>query len=134
MALLLPPTLPQPQDGELDRFRFRVAFAAGAVVLAFALLIGRFVFLQVLQHEYYTTRAEDNRISLVPIPPDRGVITDRNGLILARNYSAFTLEITPSKVESLDQTIEALGELIRIADDIAGIRRHSAMTAATVVT
>ena len=114
MALLLPPTLPQPQDGELDRFRFRVAFAAGAVVLAFALLIGRFVFLQVLQHDYYTTRAEDNRISLVPIPPDRGVITDRNGLVLARNYSAFTLEITPSKVESLDQTIEALGELIEI--------------------
>ena len=114
MALLLPPTLPQPQDGELDRFRFRVAFAAGAVVLAFALLIGRFVFLQVFQHDYYTTRAEDNRISLVPIPPDRGVITDRNGLVLARNYSAFTLEITPSKVESLDQTIEALGELIEI--------------------
>ena len=114
MALLLPPTLPQPQDGELDRFRFRVAFAAGAVVLAFALLIGRFVFLQVLQHDYYTTRAEDNRISLVPIPTDRGVITDRNGLVLARNYSAFTLEITPSKVESLDQTIEALGELIEI--------------------
>ena len=114
MALLLPPTLPQPQDGELDRFRFRVAFAAGAVVLAFALLIGRFVFLQILQHDYYTTRAEDNRISLVPIPPDRGVITDRNGLVLARNYSAFTLEITPSKVESLDQTIEALGELIEI--------------------
>ena len=114
MALLLPPTLPQPQDGELDRFRFRVAFAAGAVVLAFALLIGRFVFLQVLQHDYYTTRAEDNRISLVPIPPDRGVIIDRNGLVLARNYSAFTLEITPSKVENLDQTIEALAELIEI--------------------
>lgn len=50
----------------------------------------------------------------MPIPPDRGVITDRNGLVLARNYSAFTLEITPSKVESLDQTIEALGELIEI--------------------
>ncbi len=104
----------QPQDGELDRFRFRVAFAVGMVVLAFSLLIGRFVFLQVLQHDYYTTRAEDNRISLVPIPPDRGVITDRNGVVLARNYSAFTLEITPSKVESLDRTIDALGELIEI--------------------
>ena len=112
--MLIRATSQQTQDGELDRFRFRVAFAAGAVVLAFAVLIGRFVFLQVFQHEYYTTRAEDNRISLVPIPPNRGVIADRNGVVLARNYSAFTLEITPSKVENLDQTIETLGELIEI--------------------
>ena len=112
--MLIRATSQQTQDGELDRFRFRIAFAAGAVVLAFAVLIGRFVFLQVFQHEYYTTRAEDNRISLVPIPPNRGVIADRNGVVLARNYSAFTLEITPSKVEDLDQTIETLGELIEI--------------------
>ena len=112
---MLIPTAPQkPQGDHLDRFRFRVAFAAGVVVLAFSLLIGRFTFLQVLQHEYYTTRAEDNRISLIPIPPNRGIIEDRNGVVLARNYSAFTLEITPSKVEDLDQTIESLGELIDI--------------------
>lgn len=112
---MLIPTAPQkPQSDHLDRFRFRVAFAAGVVVLAFSLLIGRFTFLQVLQHEYYTTRAEDNRISLIPIPPNRGIIEDRNGVVLARNYSAFTLEITPSKVDDLDQTIESLGELIDI--------------------
>ena len=112
--MLIRTTSHKPQDDELHRFRFRIAFAAGAVVLAFSALIGRFVFLQVFQHEYYTTRAEDNRISLVPIPPNRGVIEDRKGVVLARNYSAFTLEITPSKVESLDQTIESLGELIEI--------------------
>ena len=112
--MLIRTTSQQTQDGDLDRFRFRIACAAGAVVLAFALLIGRFVFLQILQHDYYTTRAEDNRISLVPIPPNRGVIADRNGVVLARNYSAFTLEITPSKVENLDQAIETLGELIEI--------------------
>ncbi len=112
--MLIRATSQQTQDGDLDRFRFRIACAAGAVVLAFALLIGRFVFLQILQHDYYTTRAEDNRISLVPIPPNRGVIADRNGVVLARNYSAFTLEITPSKVENLDQAIETLGELIEI--------------------
>jgi len=102
------------QDSDLDRFRFRIAFAAGAVVLAFAILIGRFFYLQVIQHDYYTTRAEDNRISLVPITPNRGVILDRNGTILARNYSAFTLEITPSKIEDLDATIDGLGKLIEI--------------------
>ncbi len=69
--------------------------------MAFVILIARFVHLQIIQHEYYSTRAEDNRILLVPIPPNRGVITDRNGTVMARNYSAFTLEITPSKIESL---------------------------------
>ena len=84
------------------------------MVLCFGLLIGRFVFLQVIQNDYYTTRAEDNRISLVPIAPNRGVILDRNGTVLARNYSAFTLEITPSKVEDLDVTIENLSKLVEI--------------------
>ena len=107
--------MPQtPQDSELARFRFRIGFSAAAVLLVFSLLAGRFVFLQVLQHEYYTTRAEDNRILLVPIAPTRGIIEDRNGVVLARNYSAFTLEITPSKVGDLDRTIESLGEIVEI--------------------
>ena len=103
------------RDGDLDRFRSRILIAAVVVVLGFGLLIGRFVFLQVIQHEYYITRAEDNRISLVPIAPNRGVIQDRNGLVLARNYSAFTLEITPAKLEeSLDATIDAVSKYVDI--------------------
>ena len=102
------------RDSELDRFRFRIAMAASVVVLAFALLIVRFVYLQIVQHDYYTTRAEDNRISLVPIAPNRGVIVDRNGTVMARNYSAFTLEITPSKVDDLDDAIDRLTKLIEI--------------------
>ena len=102
------------QDSELDRFRFRIAFAAGAVLFAFLLLIGRFIYLQIIQHDYYATRAEDNRISLVPIPPNRGVIVDRNDVILARNYSAFTLEITPSKIDNLEETIDGLSKIIEI--------------------
>jgi penicillin-binding protein 2 len=102
------------QDTELDRFRFRLATAAAVVGLCFVILIGRFFYLQVVQHDYYTTRAEDNRISLAPIVPNRGVILDRNGTVLARNYSAFTLEITPSKVADLDLTIEALGQVIEV--------------------
>jgi len=102
------------RDSELDRFRFRIAIAATVVVAAFAILIGRFVYLQIVQHDYYTTRAEDNRISLVPIAPNRGVIVDRNGTIMARNYSAFTLEITPSKVDDLDETIDGISKVIEI--------------------
>ena len=101
-------------DSDLDRFRFRLGFAAVAVLLAFALLIGRFVWLQVIQHDFYQTRAEDNRIALIPIVPNRGVITDRNGIVLARNYSAFTLEITPSRVPDLEASIDALATVIDI--------------------
>ena len=102
------------RDADLDRFRSRILVAAAAVVVGFGLLIGRFFFLQVVQHDYYITRAEDNRISLVPIAPNRGVIQDRNGVVLARNYSAFTLEITPSKVENLDATIDAVSQYVDI--------------------
>jgi len=101
-------------ESNLELFRFRAGFAAIAVLLAFMLLLARFVWLQVIQHDYYRTRAEDNRISLVPIVPNRGVIVDRNGTVLARNYSAFTLEITPSRVSNLEETINALAELIDI--------------------
>ena len=101
-------------DRELARFRFRVGLAAVAVVAAFVLLVSRLFHLQVMQHDYYSTRAEDNRISLVPIVPNRGVIVDRQGTVLARNYSAFTLEITPSRVDDLEATIDGLGKLIEI--------------------
>lgn len=101
-------------DSDIDRFRFRLGFAAVVVLIAFSLLFARFFWLQVIQHDYYTTRAEGNRISLVPIVPNRGVIVDRNGTVMARNYSAFTLEIIPSKVNDLDQTIDALSQLIEV--------------------
>lgn len=101
-------------DADVNRFRFRLGIASLVVLLAFGLLLGRFVWLQVLQHDFYRTRAEDNRIALIPIVPNRGVITDRNGVVLARNYSAFTLEITPSQAGNLEETIDALAEVIDI--------------------
>jgi len=101
-------------DGDLNRFRFRIGVAALVVLLAFTTLFGRFFWLQVIQHDFFQTRAEDNRIALIPIVPNRGVITDRNGIVLARNYSAFTLEITPSRVPDLEETIDALAEVIDI--------------------
>ena len=79
------------------RFRRRLAIAGGAVLIAFAVLIGRFFYLQVVQHGHFRTLAETNRISIVPIAPNRGVITDRNGVVLAQNYSAYTLEIQPAQ-------------------------------------
>ncbi|MEW6512766.1 MAG: penicillin-binding protein 2 [Pseudomonadota bacterium] len=101
------------QEG-LEKFNRRIAIAGGFVLLCFAILFGRFVWLQVIQHDYYQTRAEDNRISLVPVVPNRGLIVDRNGEVLANNYSAYTLEITPTQVPDLEATINALAEFINI--------------------
>ncbi|NWG30675.1 MAG: penicillin-binding protein 2 [Rhodocyclaceae bacterium] len=101
------------QEG-LEQFNRRIAVAGALVLVCFALLFGRFFWLQVLHHDYYKTRAEDNRISLLPIVPNRGLIVDRNGEVLARNYSAYTLEITPSQVPDLEATIDGLAEFITI--------------------
>lgn len=101
-------------EADLDRFRFRLGFAAVCVLIAFGILVSRFIWLQVIQHDFYTTRAEDNRIALIPIVPNRGVISDRNGVVLAHNYSAFTLEITPSQTNGLEETIDGLSQIIDI--------------------
>ena len=101
-------------DQEQQRLRLRVTIAWGLVLVCFGILLSRFIWLQVIQHSYYKTRAEENRIALVPITPNRGLIVDRNGVVLARNYSAYTLEITPSKVPNFDATIDQLAEIIDI--------------------
>src|SRR6266566_2941532 len=86
---------------ELHYFQLRLGVAGMIVVVAFAILFARFFYLQVIQHQYYDTKAEDNRISIVPLQPNRGLIVDRNGAVLARNYSAYTLELTLSKIADL---------------------------------
>ncbi len=99
---------------ELRRFRVRLGVAGLLVFIAFGILFARFFWLQVVQHEYYRTKAESNRISVVPIQPNRGLILDRNGVVLARNFSAYTLEINPSRVADLDATIHGLSQIIDI--------------------
>jgi penicillin-binding protein 2 len=80
----------------------------------FSLLFSRFFYLQVMKHEHFHTLAEANRISILPIAPNRGIITDRNGVLLAHNFSAYTLEITPSRVRNLDALIDELATLVEI--------------------
>ena len=99
---------------ELARFRLRVVVAMLFVCLCLGLLAMRFYYLQVLRHEYYLTRAEDNRIALLPTVPHRGTIMDRNGVVLARNYATYTLEITPDQVEDVEATLDELATLVAI--------------------
>ncbi len=101
-------------ERELQQFQLRIGVAGIVMLVAFGILIGRFFFLQVVQHDHYRSKAEDNRISIVPIPPNRGLIIDRNGVVVARNYSGYTLEIFPRRVKSVEATIDELSELIEV--------------------
>jgi penicillin-binding protein 2 len=101
-------------ERELFLFQRRLAVAGVLVLFAFIGLFARFVYLQVFQHDHYSTLAESNRIAIVPIVPNRGVITDRNGVVLAQSYSAYTLELTPAKITNLDATIDELAEIVDV--------------------
>ncbi|MCW5623398.1 MAG: penicillin-binding protein 2 [Burkholderiales bacterium] len=99
---------------DLQRFQWRLAVCAGGVVFLFVLLLLRFFYLQVVQHEHYLTLAENNRISVLPVIPNRGLILDRNGAVIAHNYSAFTLEVTPKEVPDLNRMVDDLAQVIDI--------------------
>jgi penicillin-binding protein 2 len=99
---------------DLYRFRDRVMVASVVILCAFFLLSLRLVYLQVVRYDDLSEQAESNRTAIVPIVPNRGLILDRNGVVLATNYSAYTLEIMPSKVADLEATIDALAQIVDI--------------------
>jgi penicillin-binding protein 2 len=101
-------------DRELVLFRARILVASVVVLAASLLLLGRFAWLQWIRHDDFQARAEQNRIALVPLSGSRGLIKDRNGVIVAKNYSAYTLEIDPRKVDNLDQVIADLSTVVDI--------------------
>lgn len=103
---------------ERRTFGVRAGVAAALCLLAVLLLSLRLADLQILQHDYYSTRADGNRMRVLPVPPVRGLIYDRNGALLAENQPAFELVITPEQVgRHLDDTIDRLRPLIRITDN-----------------
>ncbi|VXC62168.1 transpeptidase involved in peptidoglycan synthesis (penicillin-binding protein 2) [Burkholderia sp. 8Y] len=102
-------------EQQLSKFRLRVAAAGLFVFVCFGLIGLRFLYLQVWHFSKYSLQANENRISVAPIVPNRGIITDRNGIVLAKNYSAYTLEVTPSKINgTLDEVIDELSQVIPI--------------------
>lgn len=99
----------------LRQFRFRLLFAGVFVVVLFAVLLARLLWLQIISYEKYRSIAEENRISIVPVVPNRGLILDRNGVVMANNYSAYTLEITPSKTTDLNKLLDDLSQVVDIS-------------------
>ncbi len=102
-------------EREIQLFRLRLSVAGVFILACFGLLLLRFVWLQAIRYSEYYERAESNRISVVPAVPNRGLIVDRNGVVLARNYSAYTLEITPAKINRpLETVIDELAKFIDV--------------------
>ena len=100
---------------DLNRFRSRVFVVTFVILIALGVLFLRLFYLQVIRYDELNAEAESNRTAIVPIVPNRGVIMDRNGVVLATNYSAYTLEITPSKVIApVEEVIEQLSGIIDI--------------------
>ena len=102
-------------EADVSRFRLRVFAVGFLVLLAFLLIVSRLIYLQVIRHTDLAEQAESNRTAVVPIVPNRGLILDRNGVVLASNYSAYTLEIMRSKVTNLDDTIDELSKILDIS-------------------
>ena len=103
-------------EAQQSAFRLRLLAMGALVLICFSLLVWRWSVLQIARHDTYLEQAERNRTALLPIVPSRGQIMDRNGIVLATNYSAYTLELTPSKIDDVDETIDALAEIIPISD------------------
>jgi penicillin-binding protein 2 len=118
-------TILRDVESEIGLFRGRLLAAAVFVLLAFALLAARLVYLQVIRHDELATQAEANRIAVVPIVPNRGLIVDRNGVVLATNYAAYTLEIAPHRGRQAAAELEALmDELAEVVTIEAKDRRR----------
>lgn len=100
--------------GENSLFSGRAIQAMVFVFILLIILIVRLVFLQVLDHDTYATLSKENRVKLVAVPPTRGLVFDRNGILLAESQPSYSLEITPERVRDIEATLQATGELIDI--------------------
>ncbi|MFO8023761.1 penicillin-binding protein 2 [Thiohalophilus sp.] len=110
---------------ETTLFNRRLLVASVAVVILTVILISRMFHLQVINQIHFSTLSENNRVNLLPIPPTRGLIYDRNGIVLAQNQPSFTLTLVPEHIPDLDATLARLQNLIQLTDaDIERFHRY----------
>jgi penicillin-binding protein 2 len=116
-------------------FLARLVAAAIVIGLMITVVVGRLVWLQLIQYDYFSTQSQGNRIRIQPVPPTRGLILDRNGKVLAENQASFDLELTPEQVPDLEDTLRRLVEkrlidpdnLAELRQDIAAHRRFDSI-------
>lgn len=102
---------------EARLFLSRVVAAFVLIILLMFGLVVRLIYLQIVGHEHYATLSKDNRIKIAPLPPNRGIIYDRQGRMLAQNLPTYTLELIPERVENMEQTLKSLQQLLNIPDE-----------------
>ncbi|ALP54368.1 penicillin-binding protein 2 [Candidatus Tenderia electrophaga] len=100
---------------ETQLFTSRAVIAFIGILLILLAIVARMAYLQIIGHEHYTTLSQNNRVSLQPLAPTRGLIFDRNGVILAQNLPTYALEVVPERVDDLDATIAELAEIVAIS-------------------
>jgi penicillin-binding protein 2 len=109
---------------EQRTFGMRALLAGGIAALMLTVVAGRLVWLQVLEYEHYAELSQGNRVRIEPLPPDRGIIYDRNGRVLAENTPAYQLTITREQVADLDATLARLVQLDLLeSDDLDRVRK-----------
>ncbi|HCZ9271090.1 TPA: penicillin-binding protein 2 [Vibrio alginolyticus] len=104
-------------QAEARLFASRAIVAFIGIVVLMGALVANMYNIQVNQFQDYQTRSNDNRIKVVPIAPNRGLIYDRNGVLLAENRPVFNLELTPEKIKDIDATIQELQTILEITPD-----------------
>ena len=109
-------TLKNPEQ-ELRIFRVRALLAVLVVIVLTSLLVGRLGYLQIVQHDLYSTRSEKNRVRVEPLPPNRGLIYDRNGALLAENRPTYNLTLVRERVDDLDDTLALLVDLLELPEE-----------------
>jgi len=102
---------------EAALFRRRALAGFLLIVICLIALSVRFRYLQIVQHDEFATRSEQNRVLTRPLAPARGLIYDRNGVLLAENVAAFRLEVTPEQAGDMQRMIDALGKVVPVSDD-----------------
>ncbi len=107
----------------------RLLVAALISILVFSVVIVRLVYLQVFEYEHYDSLSNRNRVDIEPLPPQRGLIYDRNGVLIAENIPTFSLEMVPEKVDDVEATLKELSKLLALTEeDIADfqdrLKRH----------
>lgn len=95
----------------------RLLFSGLLSVIIFGIVIFRLVYLQVFEYEHFDSLSNRNRVDIEPLPPQRGLIYDRNGVLLAENIPTFSLEMVPEKVPDIDQTLKELSQLLALSDE-----------------
>ncbi len=112
---------------EKKLFTERIIVAVVIILIIFTLLLSRYFYLQVIQHENYTEQAEQNRIKFSRINPTRGLIYDRNDVLLAENITTYRLDVIPEKTNNIEDKLNQLKKIIGLNDaDIEKINNQLA--------